>query len=101
LMAVLAVKVYVENNQQEQRDQLEAQKIEGIALRIIEVMDKPTTFDDIYNKLNFPIYADADRAFDRLYDTKRSDYDPVKLVDPKDGREHTVRLFYKRPKPGN
>lgn len=69
-------------------------RIEAVARLVLNVMDRPQTFDDIYTRLNFPNFSEVDQAFDALFESSRIRHDVIQLETP-DRNRHYIRLFSK------
>ena len=62
------------------------------ASKIYSALDKPKTFDDIMNSLNFMAFDDVNEGIDFLYDAGDVKPQVLTLRGP-DGREYAVRTF--------
>jgi hypothetical protein len=74
--------------------------IAHVADLVLNVMDRPQTFDDIYNRLNFLPYGDVDEAFDFLFDNKLTEHNVVQIRGLND-QMHAVRLFRRKDQARN
>jgi hypothetical protein len=86
-IAALAAYQYIETKRRERH-------IEHVASHVLNAMDHPQTFDDLYHQMNFYAYRDVDDAFDVLFDSERAQHRVVQLQGPFD-RTYAVRLFFR------
>jgi hypothetical protein len=60
------------------QSQLHRSRIEHVANLVLNVMDRPQTFDDIYNRMDYPNYREVDEAFDLLFENGRYEHQVVR-----------------------
>jgi len=69
--------------------------VQRYANQIFAEMDRPQTFDDIYNRMNFKDAGLVNEGFDQLFEDRRAEHRVVQMQGP-NNQMHAVRLFFKR-----
>jgi len=85
--AILAYQYY--------QSQLHRSRIEHVANLVLNVMDRPQTFDDIYNRMDYPNYREVDEAFDLLFENGRYEHQVVQMQGP-NNEPHLDSLYVKK-----
>src|SRR5215472_13558595 len=68
--AAIAVILFYQHDQSQRRER----RIEHVANLILNIMDRPQTFDDIYNRMDYPNYREVGEAFGLLFESGRSEH---------------------------
>jgi len=77
------------------QSQRHERRIEHVANLVLNVMDRPQTFDDIYNRMDYPNYREVDEAFDLLFENGRYEHQVVQMQGP-NNEPHLDSLYFKK-----
>ncbi len=79
------------------QSKLHRSRIEHVANLVLNVMDRPQTFDDIYNRMDYhyPNYREVDEAFDLLFENGRYEHQVVQMQGP-NNEPHLDSLYIKK-----
>jgi len=80
---------------QYEQSQRHKRRIEHVANLVLNVMERPQTFDDIYNRMDYPNYREVDEAFDLLFENGRYEHQTVQMQGP-NNEPHFVSLYFKK-----
>jgi hypothetical protein len=69
--------------------------VQRYADQVLSALDRPQSFDDIYNRMNFKDFGLVNEGFDHLFEEKLAEHRVVQMQGP-GNQTYAVRLFFKK-----